>query len=61
MHALLGILFVVVVAGFIWYVIDKAPIIAEPFKGIAKWLVLIVAGILVILFLARLLGVALPA
>ena len=54
LHDVLGILLTIVVAGFIAYVIDKAPIVAEPYKAMAKWVVFIIAGILVILFLVSL-------
>jgi integral membrane sensor domain MASE1 len=55
------ILAVCLVAGFAVFVIRKSPITADPWKAIAEWVVIVVGGILIILFILAIFGIYTPA
>jgi hypothetical protein len=57
----LRILAVCLVAGFTVFVIRRTPFIADPWKAIAEWVVLVVGGILIILFILATFGIYTPA
>lgn len=55
---LITILIVALVAGLVVYLIRRAPMIEEPFKSWAEYLVIVIAVIIIILRALPLIGVA---
>jgi flagellar biosynthesis protein FliQ len=55
---LITILIVALIAGLVVYLIRRAPMIEEPFKSWAEYLVIVIAVIIIILRALPLIGVA---